>query len=356
MLANITEEEIEFCECLYDPLCLIECLFSDLDNLSLFNEKFSHIRLYQLPMLSYEYMIDYDDLSKEEQLKLREKAGTTYAFAARTIGKTLITEKVDILLSMLLLDNDIEGFTSFDVLHIRGVLEDIITAIENHPILKVFIDRINRSPNYQLRAKNGWFLESVNMNISSKRTAGKAFHQKHFSKLFIEEASYETEEVYKKRAESTQEGGHQVIRASGMTNFTKYTPAGRIFYDIKNKPFIVNLPAYVSPSFTEETKKEAIKRHSGEHTASFKIFVEGEVIEHGFSVFDMQRVRENYLEDKKIKHFEIDKKTFEHFEDIIIIERAKNAEEVYIAADIGETSATEIIVLFKINDKYLHFL
>ena len=67
----------------------------------------------------------------------------------------------------------------------------------------------------------------------------------------------------------------------------------------------------------------------------------------------MQRVRENYLENKIIKHFEIDKKIFNKFKEIIIVERPSNAEEVHVHADIGETtSATEIIVLFKINNKY----
>jgi len=352
MLTNLTEEELELIELLHYPVASIECLFSNLDNLSLFNDNFSHVRLYQLPMLSYEYIIDYDNLTKESQLKLREKAGTVYALAARTIGKTLMTEKLDIPISAILLDNDVEGFTSFDALHIRGVLEDVISAFENHPILQSFEIKVNRSPNYQLRTKNGWFLESVNMNVGSK-SPGKAFHQKHFDKLFVEEASYETEEVYKKRAESTKEGGHQVIRATGMTNFTKQMPIGEIFYDIKNKPFIVNLPSYVSPLFTKESKQKAIKKHGGEHTASFRIFIEGEVIEQGWSVFDMQRVRENYLENKVIKHFEVEKKNFGFFKNIIVLTRPNNAEEVYVCADIGEsTSATEIIILFKTNDKY----
>ena len=223
MLSNITEEELEFMQCLHDPVCLIECLFSNVDNLSEFNDKFSHVRLYQLPMISYEYMLDYDNLTTEEQLKLREGAGTVYALAARTIGKTVCVEKLDIPISMMLLDNDIEGFSSFDALHIRGILEDIISAFENHPILQIFDVKVNRSPNYQLRAKNGWFLESINMNIGSK-SPGKAFHQKHLDKLYLEEMSYESDEVYKKRAESTKEGGHQVVRGSGMTNFTKQMP------------------------------------------------------------------------------------------------------------------------------------
>ena len=354
MIEQITEEELEFCECFYNPVCLIETVFTNLKNLAKFDEdKFSEVRLYQLPNISYEYLIDYDGLSKQEALKLREGSGTIYNFGGRTTGKTLQTEKIDMLVSMMLLDDDKEGMTSFDALHIIGVLEDVIAACDNHPLLSLFGVKSKRSPNYQLRAKNGWFLESVNMNITAKNE-GKAFHQKHFDKLFLEEASYETDNVYKKRAESTQEGGRQVIRSSGMTNFTKHLPAGKVYYDLKMKPWIMNLPSYVSPEWTEESKKKAIEKHGGEHTSSYKIFIEGEIVEAGWNVFDMMRVRENCYDDRKnIKHFEIDKDNFYEFERLIVVERPINAESVFVVADVGETTgATEIIILFEINNKY----
>jgi len=51
MIQALTEEELEFAECLYDPTCMGETLFSNFDNMSLFNEDFGHIRLGQLPLL-----------------------------------------------------------------------------------------------------------------------------------------------------------------------------------------------------------------------------------------------------------------------------------------------------------------
>ena len=48
MLATISEEELDFCECLFDPTALSECLFSDIDNLARWEEdKYLHIRNYQ---------------------------------------------------------------------------------------------------------------------------------------------------------------------------------------------------------------------------------------------------------------------------------------------------------------------
>ena len=352
MLTNITEEELEFIELLHYPIALIECLFSNLDNLSLFNDNFSHVRLYQYSLLSYEYLIDKDNNKTEkENFKLREGAGNTWCFGGRLFGKSLFVEKLDILLSFLLLNNDRAGFTSYDAIHIRGILEDIIRAIEQHPILSEYKERINRSPNYFISSKNGFTLESVNMNIQSKNP-GSGFFQKHFTKLFVEEASFETDEVNKKRAESISELGC-VIRSSGMTNFTKYSPAGRIWNDLTKRPWLINYPQYVNPTFDEKARMNAIKKHHGENTVSYRVFVEGEVVEEGISVFDMERIRSNnYLENKKIKHFEINKNNLANHKDILILERPNNAEVVFICADIGETAPTKIIIIFKINNKY----
>ena len=125
MLQSITESELLFCECLYDPLCLIECLFSDFDDLGKFEEnEFGHVRLGQIPLISGEYLIDTErkDLSPKENFKLREGAGNIWCFAARRIGKTKFTIQLDIPIDGILMDGDQTGLTSFDHLHIRGAV------------------------------------------------------------------------------------------------------------------------------------------------------------------------------------------------------------------------------------------
>jgi len=73
------------------------------------------------------------------------------------------------------------------------------------------------------------------------KSPGDQFFQLHVAKLFGDEVSFETEEVYKKRKESGSELG-VILRLCGMTNFTKHSPIGRAFYNPINKPRIINLP------------------------------------------------------------------------------------------------------------------
>ena len=352
MIEKITDEEIEYMECFYNPLCMAESVFSDYDNMSIWEEdKEAHVRFGQFPLLSYEYLIDYDPkLSSKQNFKLREGAGNLWCLGGRRFGKTLFVEIVDALISMLILSGEHVGFTSLDALHIRGVLEKLVEVLENHTLFKIFKPKINRSPNYRFYLRNGYVLESVNMNLQSKNP-GAQFFQKHFSRLYIEEASFETETIYNKRLDSVSENGC-VMRVAGMTNFTKYSPVGRTFYDLKLKTWICNLPQYVNPKWDDTEKAKAIKEHGGENSPSYRIFVKGEVVEEGVSVFDMDRVRKCYNDKHQVKVFEITKENFLNFKNIIVVEKPKNAEVCYVCSDIGESASSEIVIIFKVNNKY----
>lgn len=355
MIESINEEELEFMEAWYDPICQIESLFPDIDNMKYFSEnEFGHIRTGQLPMISYEYCIDDDfELSEKYNFQMKEGAGSIWAFGGRLFGKTAYVERTDIPISLMLLDGYKCGFSAYDATHIRGVLEEIIPAFDYHPILKIFKPYVTRHPTYNISAINGFTLESVNMNVNSK-APGNGFFQKHFRKLWIDEASMETEEVYNKRMDSKSEDGC-IIRASGMTNFTKYSPAGKVFYDITKKPWIYNLPQYSNPKWDNKSKEKAIKDYNGESSISYRIFVKGEVVEEGVSVFDMQRVRENYDDEKDIKHFEINKENFNYFKFDLVIEKPSNVSCLYVCADIGESAPTEIAIIGLVEKyKYLY--
>jgi hypothetical protein len=353
LLEKIEEEELEFLECLYNPISFTECAFSNLDILTLFEEDtFSEVRLYQFPLLSYEYMIDtINTLGVKGNFKLRENSGSLYCFGGRKYGKTLFVEIIDLLTSMYLNTGESCGFSSFDAMHIRSILEKVIQVLENHPIFSILDAKINRSPTYRIFLKNGYECESINMNLSGENPGGQ-FFQKHLTRLYIEEASFETQKVYEKRLDSVSENGC-VYRIAGMTNFTKYSPAGKAFYDITRKPLLVNYPQYVNPKWGEEERLKAIREHGGEDSMSYRIFVRGEVVEDGVSAIDMERVRKNYNEKKSIKHIELSKESFSNFENIIIVERPANAERLFVCADIGE-AVTEIVILSEVNQKYYY--
>jgi hypothetical protein len=353
LIEKLTDEELEFLETFYNPIALCECTFSDLDNLVKFDENLAEVRLGQFPMFSYEYLVDYDPkLSIKENFKHKENAGSIYAYGGRRFGKTLIVEQVDILLSMLLLEGEHVGFSSLDALHIRGIVEKIIQVLRTHDFYKLIEAQINRSPNYRISLKSGYLFESINMNISGQ-TPGAAFFQKHLHRLYIEEGSFETEEVYGKRIDSVSEDGC-VYRIAGMTNFTKYSPAGRTFFDLQKKHLVCNLPQFINPKWDEKEKQKAIKENGGEQSAGYRVFVKGEVVEEGIAVFDMERVRKQYLYDKQVKVFEVTKDNFSLYKDLLILERPANADSVYVCADIGETAPTEVVVIYGVNGQFFY--
>jgi len=351
MIQHISKEDLEFCECLYNCICMAEAMFTNYDNLSLFEEgKLGHVRLGQIPLMSHEYIIDENpELSDKENFALLMKTSNSYIFAGRNFGKTL-TEKIDLLISLMLRDGWPMGLTSYDAVHIRGIMEPVIDCLESHPILKEFKKNVKRSPTYLISAKTNATVEGINMNIHNKNP-GNQFFQKHLKKIWVEEASFETEEVYRNRADSKHEIGC-IERASGMTNFTKHSPAGKVFYETKNIPHVLNLPQYINPFWDEKEKKRSVKKFGGESSVGYRIFVKGEVVEEGLSVFDMARIRPFYVEDRILKVQEITKKKFPYFKNTVIVERPNNADAMYMCADIGEAAPTEIAIIAQVGSKF----
>jgi len=350
---KLTEEEINFLEDYYYVVAQAETLFSDYDNLTVMEDtKLAHVRIGQLPLLSHEYILDdVPKISEKDNFQLRKGAGEVYALGGRLFGKTLFVEKIDFLVSVAILGPEKCGFCSYDAIHIRGVLEEVIQCLDHHPFFRIYEPQVSRSPSYRIYfARSGYTLEGINMNITGKKP-GAQFFQKHLTRLYIEEASFETEQVYQQRRDSVSELGC-VYRIAGMTNFTKYSPCGRAFYDLTQKGKVVNLPQYVNPRWDSKAKQQAIKDFSGESSVGFRVFIKGEVAEEGISVFDMERIRKYYDEDRETKCFEVDKKSYGSFKSLLFVERPKNAEECYIFSDIGESAPSEIGIVFKINEKY----
>ena len=512
---KLNESELEWMELFYDSQCVAECLFSNPDNLALFTEEdFIHMRLAQIPMLSWEYGIfsDIPGLSEKEKMAFKENCGNIFQFGGRGYGKTWTVEKIDTCEYVMFGENEEAGFSSFDMMHIRGVLETIIKALEYHPILKIFKKSINRGLNYRITTRNGVTIESVNMNIADGKRAGDQFFQKHFKRLYIVEASKENKIVYEKRADSRhemgcvakgskillsdlktkniedckigdeilaydeeknqtckakilnviyqgnknvinilQENGHNlwltpdhkirvlskghriyrwneaikcslttyktqtinyidiakdnykgilwgdsleiklngfeknidcydlttstgnfiangfivhncVERIAGMTNFTKNSPAGKMFFENEHPEQVLNLPQYCNPNYDEKEEKKAIKKYGGKQSIGFRVFVDGDVIQEGVSALDMQRISELCYPRKKdgtldenvtIKNIEIDKKNFGMYRALCVVDKPQHIDRLVIASDVGEIGGTtEIIVMAEINNKW----
>lgn len=354
LLEKITEKEIEFMESWHDPVCMSECLFSNFDDLGEFDlKKFGKIRKYQIPMLSYESIVDdeaYETLNEKEKFQLHKTVGDIINVGARKYGKTLITLRLDMCLSILYEERLQAGFYSIDEKRLRGVLDKIKLACEYHPIVKMWDVKCSYKPEIKFFSpKSRWVCQGVNMTIKGK-SPGDQFYQMHAKKLWGEEVSFETKEIYEKRKEAVSELG-AVIRLAGMTNFTRHSPIGQAFTALENQSKILNLPQYANPYWDEKERADRLKAYGGEDTTNFRVFVKGEVVEDGIAEFDMDRVRKCYYKTKEIKRFEIPKKNFSRFENLIVLERPKNAERIFICADIGDNQ-TEIGIFSEIGENY----
>ncbi len=362
LLQKITESELEFLDTWYTPRALAECLFSDFDNFGRFEEgKFGAIRLYQLPMYSDEPIIDfkttakYHKLDEKETFRLRKNVGEIYNYGARLYGKTLISLTLDISLSALYQNGLKSAFFSIDEKRIRGVLTKVEQAMKYHPIFKAWDFICKYKPDVTLNSKkNYWSLKGVNMTLKGK-APGEQFYQLHVDKMWGDETSFETEEVYKKRRDSGGELGC-INRLAAMTNFTRHSIAGKAFFDNKNRNNIINLPRWVNPTWTQEDLEDALKEFGGAETPNFKVFVGGEIIEDGVSEFDMERIEGCYQRKKRLKRFELKKEQFANFENLIVVERPKNAERIFINADVGDGGGGTDITIFSEVDGIYNYL
>jgi len=149
-----------------------------------------------------------------------------------------------------------------------------------------------------------------------------------------------------------------IVHNSGMTTFTKTSPIGEIFFDLKNKKKIINLPSYINPTWNDKKEADAIKEFGGKDSPGYQVQIDGKVIEGAESVFDIQRIRQTYLVDKKgigipIKAFEVNKDSFFRYKEIVIVEKPTNAEFLGIYFDVGEGGApSEYIIISQTNKIY----
>lgn len=354
---DITESEIDFMQSWHTPKCLIESLFSNFDNLARFVPGvLGKLHLYQEtfysdePIIDFETTAKYHKLNENQIMEMRKKVGDVYNYGSRNYGKSLCTEKLDLPISILHDEDTPIIVASADGTHLKDILSPVKNALENHPIIKGWFKKAKESPTWELEARNGWNCRGVNMRIKGK-DPGDQFYGKHVKKIYIEEKSMETEQVFKKRADSIHPNG-AVERYSGMTNFTRLSPTGREFFDSENKDRIINLPQYIRDSWTEKVKKDRIKAFGGKNTIDYLIYVEGEVVADSMNELDMELVAKCYNQKKEIKRFEITKKNFDHFKNLIFVERPKNATRIFISLDVGDVKTTEIIIHSEVGNTY----
>lgn len=357
MIGKITQAELILFETLRHPISATEILFSNLGNLSEFDEiKCSKVRKYQRNYLSWDSLLfERKDLTEKENFNLKKGMSEAYILGGRLTGKSLIGLIIDVILALLHQTFRKGSVSSADAEKIKKVMEQVFVALEFHPFLKLLRIRVIRNP-YQAKTPEGTILESVNENVAGKNPGGN-YHGRHDEKNWTEEASYLTNQISHEKLMAQSELGC-IYHYTGMTTFAKESPMGKIYYDFKKKNKIINFPSYVNPTWDEEKNDAAVKEFGGKSSSGYQVQIDGQVIENGESVYDIERIRETYKRDGDgmplpIKAFEINKNNFFRYKEMIVVDRPTNVDLAHIHMDIGEGGApTEIIVLFQSNKIY----
>lgn len=188
-----------------------------------------------------------------------------------------------------------------------------------------------------------------------------------FANGYLISNSYATKKGAEKRIDSESSLGC-IDRFSGIPDLRPGSPLGDILRDKKKKSFVCRLPQYFRGDWNVNTRESKIYKYKGKFSTSYKLNVEGEILEGAFSKWDMQRIRQNCLKtDKHIKFFEINKQLFEDIEEFsdtvekqkIIDERLSNnlliikqpSSKRIIASDIGTTGSPSEVAIFFGDDK-----
>jgi len=352
MIKNLTEEEEFFVECFYNARCLIESTFSKGTprNWNDFKPCIK-LRIYQRPFLGFDSALEDDDrLSEVENFRRRIELGTRIIICARKIGKTFIALVANILLKLIHYKDKEMTLASYDEKHVNKVLDDVKEFFVYHNFYKIYKQTTRGSPEYLIETKNGNKLFGINETVKGK-SPGENWWGHHTFINFQDEIQAETETAYSHKIDATSDFGVMEILC-GIPLITKVSPLGRTIRDRNNKKSLIRLPQYVSHLWDDKTKESRIRDYGGQESAGYRINVAADLIEGASGAFDMDRVKTNYNKKRITKRFEVTKKTFKDFKSFLIIEPIINADRIYVVSDIGDSAATEINVIAKINNKY----
>ena len=359
---KLTESEIEFMSCFYDPVCMIECLIPEnIKAPQVWSEpdcEMLRLRNYQFSMVDYSYLFaDNDKLSAKQNFQNKQGAGFLINVAARNLGKSLFLV-IDAFLTLLHGEADESCLSAFDFAHMKKIATPVAGLANHHPLFDLYRRKGKECVRFtgggaEIDTILGHVMYARNENINSP-SPGTAFHSLHVKKFMTDEASYISEEGRKKMVDAISSEGC-IERMAGIPDIRLGSVLGRILRDESKRNWICGGPQYLREDWDEKAKARAIEEYGGETSPMYKLNVLGEMIEGANSMFDMARIKENsYNFKKRVKEFEIGKETFDRFDKILVIDK-QPAEMSIIASDIGTTGSPSEVCIFFGNNELLKF-
>lgn len=361
----LTEREIEIAGFLCQPDCLTENLIPIKEHSpQVWNgieTECIWLRHYQMAMQNYSYLYANDPkLSPKENVQIKKGAGDLASIGARNLGKSFEL-KIDLLLSVIHNVTQI-CLASFDAEHLGKIAGEIADYLESHPFMKIFHlkdsrqQTVKRKQGVQVITEHGTQVRSVNEKVESpKEKRGTGYQGLHFDTRYFEEFSFSSPDGERQAVDACNSLGF-IDRPSGIPDLCMDSPLGKILENPKRKNWIWRLPQSVREDYDEQTEQRLIEEYKGLSSAAYKLNVLAETIEGAFGWYDMSRLKEASLDQKRtIKFLEVSNDTFNIHDKKLIVDRLAGTEKIIIAADIGFGPApTEIIILFFDGKKWIY--
>jgi len=352
MYKRLSDSELDFMECFYQPRSAVECLFAH-GTPKNWNEngKCIDLRIYQIPFLGFDSILEDDNKKTDlENFRRRINVGTRIILSGRKIGKSFVGLTANILMKLIYYRDKEMTMGSFDEKHVCKILDPVSDFFSSHNFFKSYKKRIRKGNPYEIELYNGNVLSGINETIKGKNP-GENYWGHHTYINFQDEIQAETEQAYEKKIDAVSDFGAMDILC-GITLISKTSPLGRIIRDKENKRRVIRTPQYVTKLFDEQAKSKRVRAYGGEQSMGYRINVAADLIENAQGIFDMDRLKQNLNKKRIIKRFEITKNNFKDYKRILVLEPIYGSSKTFVTSDIGDSAATEITVFGLVNGKY----
>jgi len=298
------------------------------------------LRLYQIPMLAYDFLLVNDDkLTEDKNFDGRINLGSGIFIGGRIYGKTLVGIEFDALQECLVHDGDKHLIYAKDQKHLNPRMEFVARYIEQHKFFMLYhligkTDTVKRSP-YIIELENGHTTEGV---IEGQKSPGSAFQHFHPERKSADEFQMITSLGYSKQVDSKAELGC-IERVGGVPDGRRDTPMHEKINNPEEKRYRFRYPSMINPYWNKKREEEAVKKYRGRETHEFKtnvLALEGDV---AFGAWDDGDIQDCISSKLIPKNFELSKEMFEAFKDNLghafVLSRPEWAEQIIQASDVG---------------------
>lgn len=297
------------------------------------------LRLYQLPLLSYEFnLVEDDKLSKKENFKRRKALGDLVGRGGRIYGKSMVVIDIDSVQDAILHDGEEHLLVALDLKHLDPRFDFLGDYIQNHPFFSLYtldskLDSVNRSKKTVV-LKNGHHTFG---RIEGTKSPGDGFLGLHPNRKSFEEAQLISMTAFNKQVDTQSELG-SVIRSSGVPDGRRDTP---FHEDINNKSKrVIWYTSEINPFWDDRRRKDAEIRYGGKNTHAYVTNVLGKEGDIAFGAWDVEDIRSN-MTKVNVKHFEVTKDNYDKLlispVSVINIVPDEKSEFIIQASDIGKS-------------------